>query len=184
MKIAPKYHLTKKNLDGVSSRYFFWLKESNNWSLVFGMIRQILLLKVIFLLKKGHWKIGSLSEMQEGVKSNFRFSSASSTLFAFQESLETFWSNLPSPAQLEKNFKASAWKKISLEESRFFKFSKNMNDQNYSLYRVSQHSTGTYRLMGHFLTLLVQNLFEDTVLFKIGPGQKSVQLFPIWTILP
>ena len=59
-----------------------------------------------------------------------------------------------------------------------------MNDQNYSLYRVSQHSTGTYRLMGHFLTLLVQNLFEDTVLFKIGPGQKSVQLFPIWTILP
>ena len=103
-----------------------------------GMIWQILLLKVIFQLKKGHWKIGSLSEMQEGVKSNFRFSSASSTLFAFQESLETFWSNLPSPAQLEKNFKASAWKKISLVESRFFKFFKDMNDQNCSLYRVSQ----------------------------------------------
>ena len=45
-------------------------------------------------------------------------------------------------------------------------------------------ATGTYMVMGHFLTLLVQNLFEDTVLFKIGPGQKSVQLFPIWTILP
>ena len=129
------------------------LKNPITEVLFFGMIWQILLLKVIFLLKKGHWKIGSLSEMQEGVKSNFRFSSASSTVFAFQESLETFWSNLPSPAQLEKNFKASAWKKISLEESRFFKFSKNMNDQNYSLYRVSQQQqvlTGWWDTFWHF----------------------------------
>ena len=163
---------------------FFWLKKIQQLKSYFWDDMANSSLKSDFPTQKRTRKIGSLSEMQEGVKSNFRFSSASSTLFAFQESLETFWSNLPSPAQLEKNFKASAWKKISLEESRFFKFSKNMNDQNYSLYRVSQHSTGTYRLMGHFLTLLVQNLFEDTVLFKIGPGQKSVQLFPIWTILP
>ena len=76
--------------------------------------------------------------MQEGVKSNFWFSSTSSTLFAFQESLETFWSNLPtSPAQLEKNFEASVWKKI------FFKISKDMNDQKLSFVKGVPTATGT-----------------------------------------
>ena len=34
------------------------LKKSNSWSLIFGMIWQILLLKVIFQLKKGQGKLG------------------------------------------------------------------------------------------------------------------------------
>ena len=76
--------------------------------------------------------------MQEGVKSNFWFSLASSTLFAFQESLETFWSNLPaSPAQLEKNFIASAWKQI------FFKIFKDMNDRKLSFVQCVPTATGT-----------------------------------------
>ena len=38
---------------------FFWLKKkSNSWSLIFAMIWQILLLKVIFQLKKGQGKLG------------------------------------------------------------------------------------------------------------------------------